>query len=100
MYLISYLYPQHFIFARAKRRSTDNLLVVTCGGFILGVGTTVAGSCPGMVLVQCGAGVPFSYVTLFGLLFGGFLCGLIKALLPSQTKPSCHIEYVFIDEYF
>eukprot|EP00483_Globobulimina_turgida_P004175 UN04183 len=76
--ICSCLYKEHFL---SKYRNNFGLLRVMFGGFILGIAITITGSCPGMVLVQCSAGVPYSYITLFGLLFGVFLCVLIKPLI-------------------
>ena len=45
-----------------------------------------------------------SYITLFGLLFGGFLCVLMKPLVGTQKKTytfrQFQFAYTFIDEYF
>ena len=59
--LASHLYKTQFVFARAKYRNNFGIFRVLFGAFILGMGITIAGSCPGMVLVQCGAGVPFRF---------------------------------------
>lgn len=40
------------------------------GGFVLGVGITLAGACPGTTLAQIGAGYRDALFTLFGGLFG------------------------------
>jgi len=59
-----------------------SLTILITGGLLIGFGMQIAGSCPGMVLVQLGAGVPWSYLTLCGALFGA----LIHGLLFSQTR--------------
>ncbi|KFA60048.1 hypothetical protein S40285_08964 [Stachybotrys chlorohalonatus IBT 40285] len=41
------------------------------GGLLLGAGMAFAGSCPGTVLAQVGAGSPSSYATLGGGIIGG-----------------------------
>jgi len=45
-------------------------IAVICGSFILGVGMTICGACPGTVAIQLGAGTPYSELILFGSLIG------------------------------
>ena len=45
----------------------------------------VSGACPGMVLVQLGAGVPWSYLTFIGALLGALAHGLVEKWLSSGS---------------
>ncbi|CAF0813990.1 unnamed protein product [Brachionus calyciflorus] len=63
-----------------------SLLIVSAGGLILGLGMTIAGSCPGMIFVQLGAGVNYSYLTLIGGLLAAFTHGLLNSYLTSTSK--------------
>ena len=64
-----------------KALETKPLLTLICGGILIGVGMQISGSCPGMVLVQLGAGVPWSYITFVGGLCGAFFHGLAEKWL-------------------
>eukprot|EP00961_Rhodomonas_salina_P297151 3936984-Rhodomonas_salina.1 len=55
------------------------LIGVAFGAAVLGAGMAIAGSCPGMVLVQVGSGVENSGVTVAG--------GLAAAALYGMTQP-------------
>ena len=53
------------------------------GGLLIGVGMQISGSCPGMVLVQLGAGVTYSYITFIGALCGALVHGLVEKWINS-----------------
>jgi hypothetical protein len=76
------------VFQSAKKalesKSIGTLIV---GGLLIGVGMQISGSCPGMVLVQLGAGVSWSYVTFIGALCGALAHGLIENML--KTRGDC-----------
>jgi len=59
----------------SKDRSIESVLG---GCFTLGIGMTLAGACPGMVLAQVGSGVPNSLVTMCGGLAGAAFYGLFE----------------------
>lgn len=65
------------------------------GGAILGMGMTVSGACPGMVVIQMGAGVKNAFVTLAGCYTGALLYAAVKPLLEpllmvkGQSSESC-----------
>ncbi|KAK3595460.1 hypothetical protein CHS0354_003453 [Potamilus streckersoni] len=63
------------------------ILTSMTGPFILGVGMTLSGACPGMVLVQVGAWTTNSIFTLIGCLFGALTYGLIGPLISKISKP-------------
>ncbi|EKX36646.1 hypothetical protein GUITHDRAFT_117190 [Guillardia theta CCMP2712] len=54
------------------------LAATALGAFILGCGMALAGSCPGMVLVQIGSGVPNAWVTLLGGLSAAMCYGMVQ----------------------
>ncbi|XP_025084332.1 uncharacterized protein LOC112558218 [Pomacea canaliculata] len=63
-------------------------IITSClGPFLLGVGMTLAGACPGMVLAQVGAWVPNSIFTLLGCLLGALLYGLVASTVERLTQP-------------
>lgn len=64
-----------------KALHSKSLLTLIVGGLLIGVGMQISGSCPGMVLVQLGAGVPWSYVTFVGALCGALAHGLTEKWL-------------------
>ncbi len=67
-----------------KALETKSLLTLIVGGILIGVGMQISGSCPGMVLVQLGAGVPWSYITFIGGLLGALFHGLVEQWLKSN----------------
>ena len=62
---------------------TKSILRLTIGGLLIGIGMQVSGSCPGMVLVQLGAGVSWSYITFIGALCGALAHGIADKWLSS-----------------
>lgn len=61
-------------------------LTLIIGGMLIGIGMQISGSCPGMVLVQLGAGVPYSYITLIGALVGALAHGLLNSIISKDAK--------------
>ena len=53
--------------------TSTGLLGSVVGGLTLGAGMSIAGACPGMVVVQVGANVPWSWATLIGCLLGAVI---------------------------
>ncbi|KAF7560530.1 hypothetical protein G7046_g3614 [Stylonectria norvegica] len=57
------------------------------GGFLLGAGMALSGSCPGTVLAQVGAGLQTGFSTLNGALVGGLVwTGVVGPLLKSRKE--------------
>ena len=63
-----------------------SILIIILGGSLLGFGIQISGACPGMVLVQLGGGVPWSFITFIGGLFGALVHGLCNSYLMRDTK--------------
>ncbi|KAJ3411488.1 hypothetical protein HDV05_002141, partial [Chytridiales sp. JEL 0842] len=57
------------------------------GGWILGMGMTLSGSCPGTVLVQLGAGVHSAWVTIAGSMLGALTFGYIQSYISRHLLP-------------
>jgi uncharacterized membrane protein YedE/YeeE len=55
---------------------------MSAGAACLGAGMSIAGACPGMVIIQLASGVPNSYTT--------FLGGMAGALTYAAVQPSLH----------
>ncbi|KAI2465517.1 hypothetical protein F4781DRAFT_24165 [Annulohypoxylon bovei var. microspora] len=74
------------------------------GGWLLGTGLAVSGSCPGTVFAQVGAGVRSGFYTLGGAILGGVIwSGLLRPALRSRAKPiqeaaSAEPHHLTIDE--
>lgn len=62
------------------------LLSLAAGAFILGTGLTVAGSCPGTVFAQVGAGSSQAWLVLAGGLVGAFSYGALEG---EWALPGC-----------
>ncbi|OTA99578.1 hypothetical protein M426DRAFT_67584 [Hypoxylon sp. CI-4A] len=57
------------------------------GGWILGAGMAVSGSCPGTVFAQVGSGIPSGFYTLGGAMLGGMIwSGFLRPVLSSRRK--------------
>ncbi|KAI1381726.1 hypothetical protein F4677DRAFT_439541 [Hypoxylon crocopeplum] len=57
------------------------------GGFLLGAGMTISGSCPGSVYAQIGAGVRSGLYTLCGAILGGIVwSGFLRPALRGRKK--------------
>jgi len=85
--------------ARMKYESCNNLVATVVGSLLLGIGMAVGGACPGMVLIQTGAGVKSSLYTVAGGMMGAFVFGisepLIRPWISAAHIPSAN---VFIDQ--
>ncbi|CAF0848586.1 unnamed protein product [Brachionus calyciflorus] len=79
---------------------SKSLLTVCSGGLILGIGMTIGGACPGMIFVQLGAGVNYSYLTLIGGILGGLIHGLLSTYLSSSSKPDPIASKAFFELKF
>lgn len=69
------------------------------GGWILGCGMTIAGSCPGMVFAQVGSGTQNAGFTILGGLFGVLLYAALEKTLTALTKPSVPWRKFFLHEH-
>jgi len=81
---------QHFEDAIQEYVATftdKGVLTSTIGAFILGIGLTLSGACPGMVLAQVGSWVPNSIFTLIGCLIGALTYGLVAPHITKLFKP-------------
>eukprot|EP01083_Nonionella_stella_P039388 107132_1 len=101
--IASHFYPLEFSIARCKFIALHNGVSICLGSFTLGAGMVICGSCPGMVLVQIGAGVPNSGFVLIGVLSGALLFGLsepiwTKLFLSSNSNKSVLTRHIFLDE--
>ncbi|EKX35577.1 hypothetical protein GUITHDRAFT_79713 [Guillardia theta CCMP2712] len=86
---VSLIFPMHFEIAREGFMSSlqcKGLIPIILGAFILGCGMCLSGSCPGMVLVQVGAGIPYSWLTLIGGLSGAALYGVVQPKIEPYLK--------------
>ena len=63
--------------------STLQLGTVAAGAFVLGVGMTLSGACPGMVAAQIGSGVP-SWATVAGCFLGAAVYGYLQPSISSD----------------
>ncbi|KAI2617524.1 hypothetical protein GGS26DRAFT_404214 [Hypomontagnella submonticulosa] len=58
------------------------------GGWLLGAGMAISGSCPGTVFAQVGSGIRSGIYTLGGALLGGVIwSGFLRPALSSRAKP-------------
>ncbi|KAK7108480.1 thiosulfate transporter TsuA-like [Littorina saxatilis] len=63
-------------------------VVTSClGPCLLGVGMTLSGACPGMVLVQVGTWTPNAIFTLIGCLVGALLYGMLAPCIEGLLRP-------------
>jgi len=60
---------------------------IILGALLIGVGMQISGACPGMVLVQCGAGIEWSWLTLIGAFLGALAHGLLNNYFSNNMKP-------------
>jgi uncharacterized membrane protein YedE/YeeE len=63
--------------------SNQGLLSCIMGGFLLGCGMTISGSCPGTVFSQIGAGSVMSWYVLLGGVLGTFFLAMVDANFPT-----------------
>ncbi|KAK3582153.1 hypothetical protein CHS0354_033079 [Potamilus streckersoni] len=73
------------------------VLIVFTGGLILGVGMTLSGACPGMVLSQVGAGTSNAGYTLLGCFGGALLYGVVEPLITQLLSSSHQLRHQFLD---
>lgn len=67
------------------------IIILISGGLLIGVGMQISGSCPGIVLVQLGAGVPYSWITLIGSFAGALAHGLVNSKISKDAKAESYI---------
>eukprot|EP00808_Paulinella_micropora_P007367 g41343.t1 len=81
--LVSLCKPEVYTKVRAGTITTTLQYATTAlGAAMLGVGMTVSGACPGMVLAQVGSGVPNALWTLCGCLLGAASYGVLQPYCP------------------
>ncbi len=68
------------------------------GGLVMGFGITVAGACPGTMLAQLGAGVPYAAYTVAGGLAGAVIFTLLHGAL-QDTSFHRKREAALLDEH-
>ncbi|KAK3592481.1 hypothetical protein CHS0354_014979 [Potamilus streckersoni] len=68
------------------------ILTSMIGPFVLGIGMTLSGACPGMVLAQVGAWSTNSIFTLIGCLFGALTYGMIGPFISKIARPKKCLE--------
>jgi len=73
------------------------ILTLIIGGMLIGIGMQISGSCPGVVLVQLGAGVPYAYITLIGALCGALAHGLLNSIISKDAKAESFIPKAFFE---
>ncbi|XP_013075484.1 uncharacterized protein LOC106061817 isoform X2 [Biomphalaria glabrata] len=78
---------------------TKGFASAAVGGGLLGVGMTLSGACPGMVLAQVGAGVPNSVYTMLGGFCGVYLYALSEPVLTPMFRPARKSRYDTLNEY-
>ncbi|KAI0380020.1 hypothetical protein F5Y04DRAFT_104429 [Hypomontagnella monticulosa] len=65
------------------------------GGWLLGAGMAVSGSCPGTVFAQVGSGISSGLYTLGGALLGGVIwSGFLRPALNNRAKPKSEVTDV------
>ncbi|XP_076442413.1 uncharacterized protein LOC143281215 [Babylonia areolata] len=101
---LSMLPATHQHFARAMREFTSgfgNKGVVSSlvGGSILGIGMTLSGACPGMIMVQVGTGTQNAVITLLGGLCGVVVYALMEPFMVRATKPKSPLQQHFLHQH-
>ena len=87
--ILSLVFSQKYNEVFESYRSTlknKSILIIVLGGSLLGMGIQISGACPGMVLVQLGAGVPWSWITFIGCLCGAFVHGICNSYIMRDVK--------------
>ncbi|XP_072031084.1 thiosulfate transporter TsuA-like [Amphiura filiformis] len=79
------------------RFKTKGALTSSLGGWMLGMGMAISGSCPGAVLTQVGAGVKNCEYTLLGCLVGALIYGLTEKQVIRNTRPQAPAKEVSCD---
>ena len=95
--ILSVIPPMKGKFEQAVEEYTScfqdkSLLTSAFGGFILGIGMALSGSCPAMVLVQVGTWVPNAIFSLLGCLLGALVYGMIAPFIQRITRPRKPLE--------
>jgi len=75
-------YPKPNINTFSLHKYSGNII----GGFILGIGMLMSGSCPGTVAAQIGAGIQGGLLTMLGSFVGTLMYGLAEKFIPSISK--------------
>ncbi|CAH1252924.1 Hypp1039 [Branchiostoma lanceolatum] len=77
------------------------VLTSVVGGLLLGMGMTISGACPGMVLAQVGAGVGMgsALLTLLGCLVGVALYAAVEPWVVRYTKPTGPYKKKHVDDW-
>ncbi|XP_035666754.1 UPF0394 inner membrane protein YeeE-like [Branchiostoma floridae] len=77
------------------------VLTSVVGGLLLGMGMTISGACPGMVLAQVGAGVGMgsALLTLLGCLVGVALYAAVEPWVVQYTKPTGPYKKKHLDDW-
>jgi hypothetical protein len=91
--ILSQVAPQRFEVARTgfvDSVRSKGLAAVVVGPMILGAGMALGGACPGMVLIQCGSGVPSAPATLAG----GFVAAIIFGVVQPYLVPAMCVANV------
>jgi hypothetical protein len=99
--ILSKLTPARFEAAREAyfpSLAPKGLLATTVGPFLLGAGMALAGSCPGMVLIQCGSGVPSGPVALAGGFVAAILFGFVQPYLVGFMG-SCNVQKARAEDF-
>eukprot|EP00045_Choanoeca_perplexa_P019448 m.2884 g.2884 ORF g.2884 m.2884 type:complete len:385 (-) comp4169_c0_seq1:93-1247(-) len=73
-------------------------LDVGLGGAILGAGMTMAGACPGMVIIQVGAGAQQAGFTVAGLFIGAYLYAFSHPSVSKLFHGKNDHRHVFLDQ--
>ncbi|XP_066271323.1 thiosulfate transporter TsuA-like [Branchiostoma lanceolatum] len=77
------------------------VLTSVVGGLLLGMGMTISGACPGMVLAQVGAGVGMgsALLTLLGCLVGVAMYAAVEPWVVKYTKPTGPYKKKHVDDW-
>lgn len=78
-----------------KEKSYTTVMI---GAALLGAGMSVAGTCPGLVLAQVGAGTTNAGFTFAGALLGAMIYGLFEPLITAKTRPQSPVKYQFLTD--
>lgn len=102
--LLSILPATRDLFDAARRNywsrfHTKGMMSSTVGGWMLGMGMAISGSCPGSVLTQIGAGVPHCEYMLLGCLAGALVYGLLEKKIIEWMKPAPGEKKYMIDVF-
>lgn len=99
--ILSKVTPVRFTAARQAYfpgLASKGLLATSVGPVLLGAGMALAGSCPGMVLIQCGSGVPSGPVALAGGFAAAILFGIVQPyLVPAMGV--CNIQKAKAEDF-